>query len=218
MNVLIFTKTTGYRHSSIEFAVARLVEELGDLGINADHTEDEQTFRPDSLSRYEGVVWLNTTGEVLDDEGRAAYEAFVRAGGAWIGVHGATITEPNWPFYQELSGAYFAGHPEGEHEATVQIEILSHPTMAGIPFLWKFKDEWYDFVENPRSKKVTVLATVDEKSYPGGGMGEDHPIIWCHEKFGGKAWYTGLGHLAEAYEDEFFMNHLILGIRWAINV
>src|SRR5439155_1963699 len=109
--VLVFTRTTGFRHDSIPAAVAA-VRDLGAAGGFAlDATEDAAAFTAQNLARYRAVVFLLTTGDVLDDRQQGDVERYVRGGGGFLGVHSAADTEYGWPFYGELVGAYFRAHP-----------------------------------------------------------------------------------------------------------
>jgi type 1 glutamine amidotransferase len=89
-----------------------------------------------------------------------------------------------------------------------------HPSTGHLPPVWERTDEWYDFRTNPRDT-VTVLLTVDESSYEGGGMGDDHPLAWCHANCGGRSFYTALGHTEESYAEPAMLAHLLGGIRYA---
>src|SRR5690606_7003198 len=117
---------------------------------------------------------------------------FIMNGGGFVGIHSASDTEYGWPFYGELIGAYFAGHPDPQ-TGTINIEDPDHPSTRALPSQWTRFEEWYNFQANPRPS-VSVLATVDESTYTGGTMGADHPIVWCREFAGGRSWYTALGH------------------------
>jgi cytochrome c len=211
--VLVFTRTAGFRHDSIPAGLSAIEQLAGLSGFTMDATEDPTQFQASILSRYAAVVWLSTTGDVLDAEQQAAFEEYIQGGGGYVGVHAAADTEYDWPWYGGLVGAYFASHPAVQ-PATVRIADPDHPSTSGLPPLWTRSDEWYDFRTNPRPS-VHVLATVDESTYGGGAMGADHPIAWCHEYDGGRAWYTGLGHTAESYGEDAFLGHLLGGIRYA---
>ena len=213
--VLLFTKTTGFRHASIPHAVRAIRELGGRSGFAVDATENGGAFTDANLRRYRAVVFLLTTGDVLDPGQQAAFERFVRRGGGYAGVHSATDTEYDWPWYGRLVGAYFRNHPQIQ-TATVRVENRRHPSTVALPRRWSRTDEWYGFARNPRGS-VRVLATLDESTYaPGpGAMGADHPIAWSHEFEGGRAWYTGGGHTDEAYEEPLFRSHLLHGIRYA---
>ncbi|MFI7273272.1 ThuA domain-containing protein [Streptomyces sp. NPDC049879] len=212
-DVLVFSRTTGFRHSSIEAGVAA-IEQLGDEnGFAVTATEDPAAFTTANLARYQAVVWLSTTGDVLDSAQQAAFEAYIADGGGYVGVHAAADTEYDWPWYGGLVGAYFASHPATQ-EATVHVEDRANASTQHLPERWTRTDEWYDYRTNPRAD-VKVLASLDESTYDGGAMGEDHPITWCHDYAGGRAWYTGLGHTEESYADPAFTAMLLGGIRIA---
>jgi cytochrome c len=206
--VLAFTRTTGFRHDSIPDALAA-VQRLGEAnGFTVDATEDPSTFTDATLANYAAVVFLLTTGDVLDPSGRAAFERYIRGGGGYVGVHSAADTEYDWAWYGDLMGAYFASHPEIQ-PASVVVETDGS--------LWPRIDEWYNFRRDPRSS-VDVLLRLDENSYGGGQMGEDHPIAWYHAFDGGRAWYTGMGHTRESYTEPAFLRHLLGGIQYAAGV
>jgi type 1 glutamine amidotransferase len=211
--VLLFSRTAAYRHDAIPVATATLKGLGGQNGFIADSTEDPTCFSAAGLAPYQVVVFLMTTGDVLDEVQQGAFEAWIRAGGGFVGIHSAADTEYGWPFYGALVGAYFADHPAVQ-VATVRIEQAAHPATIGLPAAWSRADEWYDFKANPRPH-VTVLATLDESTYTGGTMGPDHPIIWWHDDQGGRAFYTALGHTEESYADPSFQQHLSGALRWA---
>lgn len=211
--VLAFTRTTGFRHDSIPDAIDALRRIGAESGFDVDVTEDPAAFRDANLASYRAVVFLLTTGDVLDEDGQSALERFVASGGGWVGVHSASDTEYDWPFYGRLVGEYFSGHPAIQ-TATVHVEDRAHPATAALPETWPRTDEWYNFRASPRSA-VHVLATLDEGTYSGGTMGADHPIAWCHEVAGGRAIYTAGGHTRESYTEPLFVAHLAGAVRWA---
>ncbi len=212
--VLVFSRTLGYRHDSIAAGLT-LIRQLGrDHGFGVDASEDPATFSDSGLAPYAAVVFLSTTGDVLDAGQQAAFERFIRAGRGYVGVHSAADTEYDWAWYGGLMGAYFQDHPPGLHTARLVVEDRSHVSTAHLDATWERTDEWYNFRTNPRPT-VNVLITLDESTYTGGTMGSDHPIAWYHAYDGGRAWYTGLGHTAETYAEPAFIQHLLGGIRWA---
>jgi type 1 glutamine amidotransferase len=211
--VLVFSRTAGFRHDSIPAALVALERLASTEGFTVVATEDPAVFTAANLDRFDAVMWLSTTGDVLDGAQQSAFEQYLRGGGGYVGVHSAADTEYDWPWYGGLVGAYFRSHPAVQ-PAIVRIEDAGHPSTAGLPSSWSRSDEWYDFRINPRPS-VHVLATVDESTYDGGTMGGDHPLAWCHEYDGGRAWYTGMGHTADSYSDSAFLRHLLGGIRYA---
>jgi uncharacterized protein len=211
--VLVFSRTTGYRHRSIPAGVAAVGEIAAGLGFSVDATEDASVFTGTGLAPYAVVVFLSTSGEVMDAAGQAAFEGYVRAGGNFVGVHAASTTGYGWPFYRRLVGAWFDRHPAVQ-PATIRVTDHAHPATAHLGDTWAWTDEWYDFRTDPTGE-VRVLLTVDESTYSGGGMGASHPIAWCHDSLGGRAFYTALGHPSEAYAEPVFRSHLEGGIRYA---
>ena len=212
--VLVFSRTTGFRHASIASGVAA-VEALGaEHGFSVTATEDPAAFSDAGLAGVDAVVFLNTTGDVLDAGQQAALESYVQGGGGWVGVHSAADTEYDWPWYGGLVGAYFESHPPGTPSAMVRVVDRVHPSTAGLPASWARTDEWYNYRSNPRGA-VHVLATLDEQTYTGGTMPGDHPIAWCHAYEGGRSFYTGGGHTSESFDDSQFRGHLWGGLAWA---
>lgn len=215
--ILVFSKTTGFRHSSIEPGIAA-VKQLGvDNHFAVDATEDASAFTEANLAQYQAVVWLSTTGDVLDTAQQDAFEAYIGGGGGYAGIHAASDTEYDWPWYGKLVGAYFASHPNGTPNADVNVEDHDHPSTAGLPSTWNRDDEWYNYRANPRGK-VHVLATLDEKTYSGGTMSPDHPIAWCQDMGKGRSWYTGGGHTDASFSEPNFLKHILGGIQTAAGV
>jgi type 1 glutamine amidotransferase len=131
-----------------------------------------------------------------------------------VGVHSATDTEYDWPWYGQLVGAYFKRHPAVQ-EAKLDVRDRTHLATKCLPATWTRRDEWYDFRAAPPAD-ATILLTIDEKSYSGGTMGDVHPMSWAHNFDGGRAFYTELGHTNESYKDQLYLDHLAGGILWAI--
>ena len=212
-SILVFSKTAGFRHDSIPAGISAIRQQGSSLGFSVDATEESSVFTEESLARFKTIVFLSTTGDVLNPAQEAAFERFIRRGGGFVGIHSASDTEYDWPFYGGLVGAYFAGHPEIQN-ATIEIEDPAHPAAAGLPRRWQRRDEWYNFRRNPRGS-VNVLATLDERSYTGGTMAPDHPIIWSHAYEGGRSFYTAGGHTHESFSERAFVDHIGLAILWA---
>jgi cytochrome c len=212
-DVLVFSRTTAFRHDSIDEGIAA-IQQLGAANnFSVTATEDPTKFTAANLAQYEAVVFLMTTGDVLDAAQQAAFEQYIAAGHGFVGVHSAADTEYDWPWYGGLVGAYFDSHPAIQ-QATIKVADRAFPGTAGLPQRWTRTDELYNFRTNPRAN-VHVLATLDESTYTGGTMGFDHPIAWVHEYGGGRSFYTGLGHTAASYSDPLFRQHLLGGIQYA---
>ncbi|MFJ2152684.1 ThuA domain-containing protein [Streptomyces microflavus] len=211
--VLVFSKTAGFRHDSIPAGITA-IQQLGaadDFTVTA--TEDATAFTPQNLAEYEAVVFLSTTGDVLDDTQQNALKGYVDGGGGFVGVHAAADTEYDWPEYEDLVGAWFQSHPAIQ-EARLTTEDHVHPATAHLDDTWTRTDEWYNYRSNPR-QDVHVLQSLDESSYSGGEMAGDHPITWCHPQQDGRSFYTGLGHTIESFADPDFRQLLLGGIQYA---
>jgi type 1 glutamine amidotransferase len=216
----VYTRTLGYRHAdSIDTIAAVLPAQLTARGIHTDVTEDPLVFRNENLARYRAIVFAYTTGnDVLDPEGKLAFEAFVRGGGGWLGIHSAADTEYAWPFFQQLVVTHFRTHPAIQ-PGVVTIETPSHPAMRGLPSPWSATDEWYDFTTNARmTSGVTIHATIDESTYTGGSSGADHPLIWSHELLGGRALYSAPGHVAARWMEPAYLAHVEQSVRWVLRL
>ncbi|GMV26310.1 MAG: hypothetical protein AMXMBFR58_23410 [Phycisphaerae bacterium] len=214
--ILVFSKTAGFRHDSIPDGIAA-IQKLGkENGFDVDATEDAALFTEDNLGRYAAVLFLSTTGDVLDDDQQKAFEAYIAKGRGFVGVHAAADTEYEWPWFGTLVGAYFKSHPKIQ-DATNKVEDRTHPSTHHLAEEWKRHDEWYTYKDNPRSR-VHVLISLDESTYEGGGMDGDHPIAWCNTVAGGRSWYTGGGHTKESFTEPDFLKHLLGGIKWAAGV
>ncbi|MCE7059050.1 ThuA domain-containing protein [Dyadobacter sp. CY343] len=214
--VLVFSKTAGFRHSSIPAGKAAIMKLGKENGFSVDTTENAVAFSEKNLQKYSAVIFLNTTGNILNDKQQDAFERYIQAGGGYVGVHAATDTEYEWPWYNKLSGAYFASHPGNPNVQEGEAFVVNdqHPSMEGFPKKWKIKDEFYDFKDF--NKNVKVLVKIDEKTYKDGKMGDDHPMSWYHEYDGGKAFYTNFGHEDATYVDPVFVKHFIGGLKWAM--
>jgi type 1 glutamine amidotransferase len=226
-SALIFSKTAGFRHDECiargRVAIARGARRRG-FGVDA--TENAAAFTGRNLAKYDAVVFLCTTGDVLNDAQQAAFERYIKAGGGYAGIHSASGTEYDWAWYGRLVGAYFRDHigvvdPQFQ-VAKVDVEDRHTAATRRLPRRWSHEEEWYNFRTNPRDS-VHVLASVDESTYdprgysePGGSppMG-DHPIAWCHRYDGGRAFYTALGHKGSYWSEPLLLSHVLGGIEMA---
>lgn len=210
--ILVFTKTAGFEHESIPAGAAALLKLGQENNFRVDTTSNSAKFTEETLQQYHAVVFLNTTGDVLDYRQQADFERFIQAGGGFVGVHAAADTEYDWPWYGNLVGGYFESHPEVQ-KATINLTENNHISTEHLPKQWERIDEWYNYKSlNP---EIKVLASLNEGTYDGGKNGEHHPIIWYHDYDGGKAFYTGGGHTNESYQEPDFLKHLLNGILWA---
>lgn len=211
--VLIFCKTAGFHHQSIGAGI-NAIRLLGEQNnFEADTTTNATKFTYKNLKRYAAVIFLNTTGDVLNDEQQTEFQKYIRSGKGYVGIHAATDTEYDWPWYGELSGAYFGNHPKIQ-QAVLKVNGAPNYFTKNLPAQWTKTDEWYNF--KWISDKIHVVLTLDESSYTGGKNGSMHPMSWYHEFDGGRAFTTALGHTDESYTDPLFLQHLLAGINYAM--
>jgi len=212
--VLVFSSTKGFRHSSIKAGKAAFLKLASEKGFQVDTTENAAVFTENNLKKYRAVVFLSTTGNVLNDAQQNAFERFIQAGGGYLGVHAATDTEYDWPWYTKLAGGQFASHPGRPNVQVGKMNVLdkSHISTAHMPESFDRKDEFYD-IKN-FNKDVKVLVTVDEKTYKEGKMGDFHPMAWYHEYDGGRSFYTNWGHTDETFSEALVMDHIWGGLQW----
>ncbi|MBO9151770.1 ThuA domain-containing protein [Chitinophaga sp. GCM10012297] len=214
--ILVFSKTEGgYRHTSIEAGKIMFINTAKQYGIAADTTEDATWFTPAKLSQYKTLVFLSTRGNVLDSTQQLALMDYIHTGGGFVGIHAATTTEYEWPWYNRLAGAWFDGHPEPQ-QALYRVTDKNFPATNHLPDTFRHYDEVYNFKSVQDS--LHYLITVEENSYSGGKMGSPHPVCWYREFEGGRSFYIGLGHFEKDYEDPFFLSIVWKGIQWAMQL
>lgn len=212
--VLVFTKTAGFVHASIPKGAAAIQKLGAENDFDVDTTSNAAIFNEDSLKKYAAVIFLSTTGNVLDNNQEIAFERYIQAGGGFVGVHAATDTEYDWGWYGRLVGAYFLSHPKPQEAKFIIKDKSFGATSFFKDTIWQRTDELYNFKKlNP---EVNVLMTIDESSYEGGANGAHHPMSWYHEYDGGRAFYTALGHTDESFTEENYLKHLSGGIQYAI--
>lgn len=217
--VLVFTKTAAFRHASIEPGVEMLRELAAELGVGLDATEEAGAFTVENLARYRAVVFLSTTGDVLNERQQSALRSFINGGGGYMGIHAASDTEYGWPWYGELVGAYFDGHPgnPGVRTGTLLVVDADHPATSSLPDRWVRDDEWYDLRD--MQSGLIVLLDIDETSYktPAESPSPDpRPIAWYRTFDGGRTFYTALGHTVESYSEPLFRAHVRGGLEWVL--
>jgi cytochrome c len=214
--VLVFSKTAGFRHESIEAGKAAMIALGEKYKFKVDTTENDSAFNEENLRNYHAVVFLNTTGDVLNPKQQNNFERWIQAGGGWVGVHSATDTEYGWPWYGKMAGAYFKDHPGNPNVQEGEFFVVdkNHEACKHLPGRFKRTDEFYNFKQmNP---DIKPLVKIDEKSYQEGNMGDDHPMSWYHEYDGGRAFYTAMGHTVESFSEQLFLDHLWGGLHWAL--
>lgn len=229
-SVLLFSKSTGFRHSESIDAGKKVFDELAQKNNwFLFSTEEGGVFNTAQLSKFKVVIFNNSTGRVLNDEQQQVLEQYVTNGGMLIGIHGAGDDSHHWDWYeQNLLGTKFSHHPIAQQlqEATVTLNQVSDSTLLqGLTHSWNHTDEWYIFFDNPRARGFQILYTIDgDKINPDGnilfvkdknfGMGKDHPVAWYRGVGSGRTFYTSIGHDAKAWKQSPFVQMLENVVNW----
>lgn len=219
---LLFTRTAGWHHQSINEGVdgLRVLAQRHQFELN--WQESPYVFNDEFLSQYDVIIFLSTTGDILNDEQQAAMEKFIQSGKGFVGIHAASDTEYEWEWYTKLVGRMFEIHPVNQTTRVTKINS-TFPGLERMPETFLWTDELYEFREE-NIDGLNYLLTIDESYYevqpPWGnrkteGMGEFHPVAWYHEFDGGRSFYTAFGHMPETFSDVMFLEHIYGGIYWA---
>jgi len=222
--VLFLTHSAGFVHDVVKRGDddGLAVAERGLLGaakgvLDVVASQDCAMLEPASLAGFDAVV-LYTTGELpVPDATRAGLLDWVRGGGAFVGVHCATDTFYEYPPYLAMVGGTFDGHP-WHQEVLVTVEDTRHPATAHLGARFPITDEIYQFRDFHRHP-VRVLASLDPASVEiekGKRADGDYALSWWKDYGQGRVFYTALGHRPEVWDDARFLEHLLGGIRWAI--
>ncbi len=223
--ILIFQKINGFRDGPSVDAGERALREIAARhGWQVVVTDRGGAMTAGTLRRFDAVVWNNVSGDVLTLRQRAAFRAYVKGGGGFVGIHGAGGDLAYfWDWYvDDLIGARFRGHPTDPsfQDARVVVDRPDNGITRGLTPNWVMNDEWYSFHGNPRGTGSNVLLTLDETSYaPKGGGADismgDHPIAWTRCVGNGRAFYTAIGHRPESYAVPDNMRLLEQAVAWA---
>lgn len=219
---LLVVNTKGWHHESIHAGVLAM-QQLGQRNFfDVVLWENPGGFNDKYLEQFKVIIFLNTTGDILDTAQQKTMERFIQSGKGFVGIHSASDTEYDWEWYTKLVGRMFNIHPANQ-TAKLQVLDSSFPGLQGLSNGKLWTDEWYDFTPEKTTGLKYILA-VDEKTYnPKAQWGNKknsetngmHPISWYHEYDGGRAFYTALGHLPTNYSNEAFLDHVFAGILWA---
>jgi type 1 glutamine amidotransferase len=213
-SILIFSLTKGFHHASITDGITAIKKMGQENGFNVDTTTDVRLFSIANLKKYKTLVFLSPTGSnIFNDEQKIALKQYINNGGGFVGIHAASDCSFEWEWYGKMVGGFFESHPKIQ-EAKLNIVMPKNKIVKGLPNTWLHTDEWYNF--KSFNKEVKVLIKIDETSYKGGNMKNDHPISWYQKFDGGRVFYTALGHTKESYTNPLFLQHLLAGIKWTM--
>ncbi len=221
---LLITKTAGWHHESINQGVeaikALAVRNFFDVQWHQDAVDITDNY----LKNFQVIIFLNTTGDIFKEEEQKSIERFIQSGKGYVGIHSASDTEYEWPWYTKLVGRMFHIHPVIQ-TAKINLTSTKFPGLQGFTDRPLWTDEWYEFLPETTTG-LNYILSVDESTYnpkadwasknvKGIGMGNFHPIAWYHEFDGGRSFYTALGHVPAIYSEPAFLNHIYAGIYWA---
>jgi len=228
--VLVFSKTSWYRHEAIPQVNEYLIDLGRAHGLAVDATEDPSVFTPENLRRYQVVVFNNTTdiGKSLDESQKQAFIDWFRRGGGYVGLHSASVHHDTWPWYASMLGTNFNSDVEHQRaKVIVEPRSKNHPAVRHLPpELW-VAEEWMNFETSVTGLPNTrVLLRIDEGTFDttvkpyfrdkgGRPMGKDHPVSWVRTFEGGRVFYTNFGHDMRALATDPIRAHVLGGIRWA---
>lgn len=220
---LIYTKNgTGYIHDNIDASIEALTEICAELGLATDITADPAIFTDENLQLYQVLIFSNTNNETFDNDAqKLAFQRYIQAGGGFVGIHSASGSERQWPWFWKMLGGKFRRHPPLQ-SFTIKVIDSQHPATKPLGDSWQWEDECY-YLDHLNPDVHVLLAadlrTVEDEQqaeYPGVVFGDYFPLSWCHQFDGGREFYTALGHKIEYYSKPDYRAHLAGGIRWVI--
>ena len=88
--VLVFAKTADFHHSSIPTGIAAIQKLGAENGFDVDSTTNADYFNEDSLKHYSAVIFLSTTGDVLNYNQQVAFERYIQSGGGYMAIAWST--------------------------------------------------------------------------------------------------------------------------------
>jgi type 1 glutamine amidotransferase len=224
--ILVYTKNQVGKGLYVHDNIPASVEAIKKLGTNNNFAVEVSTnaadFTDANLKKYKAIVFDNTNNEIFDNEDqKAALQRYIRAGGGFVGIHSASGSMRQWPWFWSVLGGKFSRHAKLQ-KFTVLVKDATNPSTAHLPAKFEWTDEFYYVTNMPADLHIllagdlTKLDDPGKEKYPGKLFGDEFPLAWCHEFDGGREWYTALGHQIEHYADPMFTKHLLGGILWAM--
>ena len=227
-NILIYTHNgegngDPYIHKNIPHAVKALVKMANEQGWQYQESDDPGFFTTENVRDLDCVIFANTNNEAFDtEEQKEVFANYIRNGGGFVGIHSASGSEREWPWYWAMLGGKFLRHPPLQ-EFKIKVIDPDHPATDFLGGTWDWEDEPY-YLNNLNhdihillALDYTQLKDKDDAQGPGLQFGSYTPLSWCHTFDGGRQFYTALGHKKEYYKDEKFLKHILGGIQWVLN-
>jgi type 1 glutamine amidotransferase len=224
--VLVYTKNQVgkglYVHDNIAASVAAIKKLGAENHFAVDVSDEPAVFTDANLKKYKAIIFDNTNNEIFDNEDqKAAFQRYVQAGGGFVGIHSASGSMRQWPWFWSVLGGRFSRHAKLQ-TFTVKVKDQNDPSTAHLPATFQWTDEFYYVDHMPAGLHVLLagdLVHLDDpgkEKYPAKQFGDEFPLAWRHVFDGGREWYTALGHQKEHYSDPQFTRQLLGGILWAM--
>jgi type 1 glutamine amidotransferase len=225
--ILVYTRNftpdgKGYVHDNIAASVEAIRRMGAENGFAVEASDDPSVFTAENLERYKALVFSSSNNEAFSaDAQRDAFKRYIKSGGGFVGIHSATGSERNWPYFWAVVGGKFLRHPKMQ-KFTVRVKDRAHPSTKDLPATFEWEDEcYYNEKLNPDIRVLLVtdpakLDDPDKGDYPGDRFGDSLPLAWYHTYDGGRQFYTALGHKKEHYSDPILTRHILGGILWAM--
>ena len=225
--ILVYTRNytpdgKGYGHDNIAASVEAIQKMGAENGFAVDYTDNPDVFGNTNLKEYAAIVFSNSNNEAFSsDSQRDAFKHYIESGGGFVGIHSASGSERNWPYFWSVLGGKFAAHPKMQ-SFTVRVVDPDSPAAKNLPATFEWTDECY-FTDhlNPdihpvlvtdRSKLSSLEAMkIDVASFP-----NPLPLAWSHQFDGGREFYVALGHNKQDYANPILYGIIENGILWSM--
>ena len=220
--LLIYTHNgEGFVHDNISASVEALQKLAAENGYEIQHTDAPSFFTPENLKGIDCIIFSNSNNEAFTSQSqRDAFQKYIQSGGGFVGIHSASGSERDWPWFWAMLGGKFVRHPELQ---SFEMKVMDHanPATSFLEDIWKWEDECYYFDHlNPDIHILLAadLSTIEDMTKTNFHGNKDFaPIAWVHEYDGGRQFFTALGHKSEYYQGTIFLKHLLGGIKWVLN-
>ena len=210
------TSDADWQQEQAAFKAAQEQFKKDDAGWQATLKEAfAKAFAPDTLASFDGVMFVNTTGDLPVPDLTALLD-WVKSGKSFVGMHAATDTFKSSDAYCDFIGGHFAGHPwnaGGEHGFVVHEP--NHRLTAMFPPRFRWKDEIYQYDLRLKPENLRVLVSLD---MPASTPKEPWhvPVSWVRDYGSGRVFYTNFGHNDATWKDPMFQKHMLEGIAWSL--
>ena len=216
--IAFYTAREDQAHISFVHEAERWFPEMAaKYNFGYETTSDWRNLNSDFLSKYQVVVFLDTRPE--EPAQRAAFQAYMEQGGAWMGFHFAgfaltpSAVPANWDWYHNtfLGSGSYVSNTWRPTSAILRVEDRKHPATSHLPETFRSSpNEWYrwdkDLRQNP---DIDILLSIDPTSFPLGTGPKPHeiwrggyyPVAWTNRNY--RMIYLNMGHNDIDYEHRY---------------